>query len=530
MSRSFNLAVATVTAMLTAGVTASSSPITPRTMARALAPSAPSEQAGGAFTYQGQLRKSGRPLTGTCDASFYLYTGAQDGYILGSVFSPSLYVRDGLFTIALDFGAAAFNGEARWLETEVGCDETPVTLSPRTRLNPAPYALALPGMRTVPGNADPGGQPTINVIGGVVTGTWGNTISEDSYNSAVTGGNFNAVLANSTHSAIAGGRGNGINIGSPYGAVAGGYGNQITDNAPYGSIGGGDSNLINQNSHATVAGGGFNKINGDSQSAAIGGGSGNTVSGNSDNAVIAGGLNNVITGTSYSSAVLGGDSNRVDQGDRSVIAGGASNTIERSSSRSAIGGGQGNRVSGNSALGTIGGGSENLISRTASYAAIPGGRQAAAISYGQYAFASGSFGSTPGQAQHAVYVARNTTGTNTNWIELYLDAAIQRIKVPAHRAMIFYIQVVGWTQDDWIGAWEFRGTIKNTGFALSQGCAAATCFVTPPTKTVLQPMAAGEDAQLKADAANEALVVEVRGNVFYPMHWVATVYATEVGW
>ena len=151
-------------------------------------PAAPLAQNGSAFTYQGQLRKSGAPVNASCNASFSLYDAATSGaQVGGTVTSPTLQVANGLFTLPLDFGWN-FNGEARWLETAIGCGDAPTILTPRTALRPAPYAFALPGMRTLPGDNDGGGNPTMNVIGGVVSGLISNTVSADSFNSVVAGG------------------------------------------------------------------------------------------------------------------------------------------------------------------------------------------------------------------------------------------------------------------------------------------------------------------------------------------------------
>lgn len=69
-------------------------------------------------------------------------------------------VSEGLFTVQPDFGGAVFNGEARWLEIEVDCGSGAATLSPRQPVTPAPYALALPGLRTVQNILSP------NILGG----------------------------------------------------------------------------------------------------------------------------------------------------------------------------------------------------------------------------------------------------------------------------------------------------------------------------------------------------------------------------
>ncbi len=55
-------------------------------------------------------------------------------------------VANGYFTVALDFGAAAFKGDARWIVAEVrpgASTGSYTTLSPRTQLASVPYALGL---------------------------------------------------------------------------------------------------------------------------------------------------------------------------------------------------------------------------------------------------------------------------------------------------------------------------------------------------------------------------------------------------
>ncbi|MHC4698587.1 MAG: hypothetical protein ACYTFA_17790 [Planctomycetota bacterium] len=99
---------------------------------------------GTAFTYQGQLKQAGVPVNGAADFVFRLWDAETGGAMVGSVDPDSVNVVDGLFTVQLDFGAGAFNGDARWLEIEV---EFPsgagnwTTLAPRQPLTPAPYAM-----------------------------------------------------------------------------------------------------------------------------------------------------------------------------------------------------------------------------------------------------------------------------------------------------------------------------------------------------------------------------------------------------
>jgi hypothetical protein len=99
---------------------------------------------GTAFTYQGRLTDGGGPASGIYDLQFTLFSAASGGTQLGSVItSDNVTVTDGLFTVALDFGAGAFTGSARWLEIAVqpGAGGGFTTLAPRQELTATPNAL-----------------------------------------------------------------------------------------------------------------------------------------------------------------------------------------------------------------------------------------------------------------------------------------------------------------------------------------------------------------------------------------------------
>jgi hypothetical protein len=98
---------------------------------------------GTGFTYQGQLRDSnGQPVTATCQFEFRLYDARSGGSQVGQVLRTNqAAIRDGLFAVALDFGANAFTGEERHLQIGVDCGGGMVQLSPRTTLYAAPFAL-----------------------------------------------------------------------------------------------------------------------------------------------------------------------------------------------------------------------------------------------------------------------------------------------------------------------------------------------------------------------------------------------------
>ena len=98
--------------------------------------------AGTAFTYQGQLKSSGVPVNDTCEFEFSLWDAETDGSLIGSNGVTGVEVVDGLFTVKIDFGAGAFDGDARWLEIAVlgSGDAEFTTLTPRQELTPTPYA------------------------------------------------------------------------------------------------------------------------------------------------------------------------------------------------------------------------------------------------------------------------------------------------------------------------------------------------------------------------------------------------------
>jgi hypothetical protein len=103
----------------------------------------------GNFTYQGRLELNGIPLAATADFRFSLWTQATGGAQAGSTISSTATPDNGLFTVELDFGVNALNGDKRWLQIEV---RSPAgsgsysTLAPRQPLNGAPYAIQTRGI------------------------------------------------------------------------------------------------------------------------------------------------------------------------------------------------------------------------------------------------------------------------------------------------------------------------------------------------------------------------------------------------
>ncbi len=95
------------------------------------------------FTYQGRLMDGGQPATGSFNCDFALWDALSAGNQIGSTIALSpVPVSAGLFTVQLDFGAAAFNNSPRWLEIAVNS----VVLSPRQPITRTPYALQTRGV------------------------------------------------------------------------------------------------------------------------------------------------------------------------------------------------------------------------------------------------------------------------------------------------------------------------------------------------------------------------------------------------
>lgn len=98
-----------------------------------------------AFSYQGRLSDAGTPANGNYDLKFALWDSNSGGTQIGVTQTvSSVGVTAGAFTVQLDFGAAAFDGSARWLEIGIrpSVNVNPFTiLSPRQALNSTPYAI-----------------------------------------------------------------------------------------------------------------------------------------------------------------------------------------------------------------------------------------------------------------------------------------------------------------------------------------------------------------------------------------------------
>jgi hypothetical protein len=91
-----------------------------------------------AFTYQGKLADGGVPANGAFDLTFRLFNASVGGSQIGAdVVVADVQVTDGVFTVVLDFGAAAFSaGEERFLQINVRPGSSGGAFTPMLPLQP----------------------------------------------------------------------------------------------------------------------------------------------------------------------------------------------------------------------------------------------------------------------------------------------------------------------------------------------------------------------------------------------------------
>jgi len=354
---------------------------------------------GTAFTYQGRLNDGGAPANGVYDLRFTIYdsTNLPGVVIVGPLTNSGTVISNGVFMVALDFGAGVFTGPDRWLEIGVRTNGAGSfsTLPARQLITPTPYAINsanLGGALHVDANntngapniiggsplnhVDPGfvgsviaGGGTTNYFGiahsnsiaadfSVIGGGWGNV--NQSFGSVISGGILNQILSGGSYSGIASGGRNTIEATTDESFIAGGYGNSIRSHGYASIIGGGQFNT-NGAASAVIAGGQYNAIEPSADSSTIVGGVNNAIRSNSPISVITGGHDNTIQSAAFAFIGAGGYHQILSNAVDSAIVSGAYNTIQPDARESFIGNGGGNTIGTNSSYSSIVDGQNNSV-------------------------------------------------------------------------------------------------------------------------------------------------------------------------
>jgi hypothetical protein len=204
------------------------------------------------FTYQGRLNDGAAAPTGSYDLRFTVFDSPGGTNIVGGPLTNAVTsVANGLFTVPLDFGSAAFNGADRWLEIGVRSNTAGgayQTLSPRQLLTSTPYAIRA-SIASAYTNAIADNQLSTNVPRLNGNQTFSGIVSFNGPFNSFTGsfaGNA-LTLTNLDASSLANGT-------VPGGRLAGTYPNAVALNNAANSFAGNGSGLTSLNASSLASG------------------------------------------------------------------------------------------------------------------------------------------------------------------------------------------------------------------------------------------------------------------------------------
>ena len=100
---------------------------------------------GNGFNFQGRLNDGANPANGRYDLQFRLYDAIAGGNQIGPIVSNNTVLINGVFSVTLDFGGAAFNTRnAIFIEIAIRPNGSPnayTILGPRQQLTVVPFAV-----------------------------------------------------------------------------------------------------------------------------------------------------------------------------------------------------------------------------------------------------------------------------------------------------------------------------------------------------------------------------------------------------
>ena len=363
---------------------------------------------GSAFTYQGRLADNSAPANGSYDLRFHLFDmDVGVSLPLGGATNENVMVSNGLFTVMLDFGSTAFDGDARWLEIGVRTNDSSnsfTTLTPRQQLTATPYANYASGVNAAgingtisPANIGSGTISSAMIATGAVTST---KLADNSVTSthiedgAITTRELatNIGVWTRTGANIFYTNGNvGVGTGAPASAL---HVNGIVTATQFNGSGAGLAGVWKlQGNVGTTPGTDFLgttdnqalelKANGQralrlepnpDSPRLIGGFRGNSAVAGAHGVVIGGGgfAGNVNRADALLTVIAGGSAN-TNAADGAFIGGGFQNLVQPVAYNATIVGGAYNGIGTNAAYSAIGGGIDNNISIDSPYSVIAGG-------------------------------------------------------------------------------------------------------------------------------------------------------------
>ncbi|WP_306580735.1 hypothetical protein, partial [Dokdonella sp.] len=131
-------------------------------LALAIATAAGADARAESFNYHGSLSAAGEPANGSYDLRLTLYSAAEGGNLVaGPIDVYGVTVKDGSFSVPVDFGASLATAAQTWLAVAVKSGNAGwEALDGRSAV--APMGSACPGAWTLDGNA---GIPSGSYLG-----------------------------------------------------------------------------------------------------------------------------------------------------------------------------------------------------------------------------------------------------------------------------------------------------------------------------------------------------------------------------